>query len=153
MRTLMDKLTAARPLHQRGIPGGTHTEQDLLHSLHRDLSELLNSRRSLLVHIEELPACVRDSILAYGLPEFDPISRVGIADGRSLKQTIESLIQRFEPRLSQLEVHVVETASGHGRVDLQIHAMLQSPHASKKVIIETHIDTDQQLCTIQINDR
>lgn len=79
----------------------------LKQSVKRDLEWLLNSRR-LLVEIPPGLTHLQESLLTFGLPDFTHSSISRSEDQVALRQIVESAIARFEPRLTQVNVTLVE---------------------------------------------
>jgi type VI secretion system protein ImpF len=92
-------------------------------SVRSNLIWLLNSRRALV----DLPPGrhhLQRSLLAYGLPDFTHVS-IGTTDERDLlRAAIESVIRRFEPRLSQVVVSRPEAEPNGRNLQFQVTAVL-----------------------------
>ncbi|MDG2381843.1 MAG: type VI secretion system baseplate subunit TssE [Pirellulaceae bacterium] len=88
-------------------------------SINRDLEDLLNTRTrclSLPAHLEEL----NDSPASFGLPDFGRQSFESDVTKNRLRELIEDAIARFEPRLSNVQVSVVQTSmDGILRVEIE----------------------------------
>lgn len=71
------------------------TEDDLLHSIHDHLQRLLSARSGVLQHQPD-----------YGLPELDRIYQ-GLPNSEiSLVFQLQRMIEKYEPRLTQVQVFV-----------------------------------------------
>jgi type VI secretion system protein ImpF len=109
----------------------------------RDVAQLLNaSPLETVVDLEALPY-VRRSVLNFGLPS--PTGKYASSVSRQdLSSQIESVIQRFEPRLSRVRVTPDaqrEEAMTH-EVSLRIDAQLWGQPAPFQVVLHTSIDTE-----------
>lgn len=99
--------------------------------LRRDLEWLLNTKRS-LVRIPPGSRHLGQSLLAYGLPDFTDGS---LEDGdmrRRLIRAIEEAVRRFEPRLTDVAVTLVEDKGVARQLRFRIDALLDldpSPEA------------------------
>lgn len=69
----------------------------------RDLEDLLNTRQTYRDMPEQFTE-VRDSIIAYGLPDVLSIESVSNAHRAEIARAIKSVIERFEPRLREVKV-------------------------------------------------
>ena len=69
----------------------------------RDLEDLLNTRRT-VTDIAPALVEVRDSIVAYGLPDIASVQAASTFDRNTIAGAIGSVIRRFEPRLRDVTV-------------------------------------------------
>ena len=72
----------------------------------RDLEELLNTRQTYRDMPQSLTE-VRDSIMSYGLPDILSIEAVSTNQRAEIGQAIRDVIVRFEPRLRNVHVSMV----------------------------------------------
>ncbi|MCE9529821.1 MAG: type VI secretion system baseplate subunit TssE [Planctomycetes bacterium] len=73
----------------------------------RDLEELLNTRQT----YRDLPEAyteVHDSIICYGLPDLMSIDSVSSNTRSAIGRAIQHVIERFEPRLRDVRVNVLD---------------------------------------------
>src|SRR5580692_5911477 len=73
----------------------------------RDLEDLLNTRqtyRDMPAHLTE----VHDSIMAYGLPDILSFDSVSTQERAQIGQSIQQVIERFEPRLREVHVSLLD---------------------------------------------
>jgi type VI secretion system protein ImpF len=104
MPSLLDRLIdpeSGGTVARRGYGVNQMTE-----AVRRDLTELLNTRQShdgLSPDFDEL----HRSILAYGLPDLTTFSAVTPEERRQIGQTIERIIETFEPRLRDVRATVL----------------------------------------------
>lgn len=117
--SLFNRLTDRDP---RSVHEGTANTwdqlQELKHSVARDLTDLLNTRRRESDIPEEFTEVTR-SIAAFGMRDLSssPIDR------EQIRRAIENCVRTFEPRLSHVSVFVEETAVS--QVGFRIVAMLR----------------------------
>jgi type VI secretion system protein ImpF len=71
---------------------------ELRQAVRRDIEWLLNTRRSLLPGLDELPEA-SSSHLAYGIPDLTQFATRSAADRQRLCGIIAEALRRFEPRL------------------------------------------------------
>lgn len=80
----------------------------VLHSIVRDVTDLLNTRPRSVGWRAQLCE-LHSSLLSCGLPDYTGRDFVSAADRESLRQSIESLLRRMEPRLRDVRVVLLET--------------------------------------------
>lgn len=138
---LLDRLIDAEPAEPSDRPLSTAATMDALRaSICRDLEELLNTRRRwrswdpALTHLDR-------SLAGFGLPDFasgafnDPRRR------EELRQLIEACIRRFEPRIVDLRVTLIEaTDRVSGTLRLRIDALLRADPAPEPIAFDTVVD-------------
>jgi len=73
----------------------------------RDLDDLLNTRQTFRDMPEYLKEC-RDSILSYGLPDIMSLDSVSRAEQSNIARSIQRVIERFEPRLKDIHVMLLD---------------------------------------------
>jgi type VI secretion system protein ImpF len=126
--SLFDRLTDYEPRNSREVLP-PESEQLRLHedSVARDLTNLLNTRRSEADIPEEFPY-TRESLAAYGIQDFTTAPM----DREAIRRAIERTIRQFEPRLSRVQVALTEESglkfsyriSGMLRVDLGLEPVV-----------------------------
>lgn len=120
--SLLDRLIDDAP--DRPADRTAPTVRDVRASVRRDLENLLNTR---MVRREGVDAHeqLRQSILTYGLPDFSAI-QLGVAEHKeSLRQAVQTTIERFEPRLRRVSVQLLDIGDDRERVlHLRISAVL-----------------------------
>lgn len=115
-------------------------------SVRRDLELLLNTRKSKISGIERF-AFVNKSILNFGVAEmsdFDPRTTEG---QEHIKTLIKSAIELFEPRLSGVEVAVID-AGGDGKLNIKILALLEIALTLTPISYDATLDTKTQLYSL-----
>ena len=122
--------------------GRGHVVADVQASVRRDLAALLNARRPW----EDLPdrfAALRDSILGYGLPDFAAGAFNAPAARETLRREIEQAIRRFEPRLSDVKVTLLDSRSTMTPIlRIRVAGVLRIPGGdSEPVTFDTALDT------------
>jgi type VI secretion system protein ImpF len=137
--SLFDRLTDFEPRNPREAPWSRPDQLNLLKvSIARDLTDLLNTRRS-EADIPEEFELTRDSVAAYGVQDFTAAP----VDREAVRRTIESSIRRFENRLIRVHVNLAESTdfifafriSGVLRVQLMFEAVVydaELPVASRR---------------------
>lgn len=79
--------------------------EQMIDTVRADLEELLNTRQSRPLHDCPYPN-VKESILAYGLPDVNSIPGATIRDSEVVCEHIKRLIELFEPRLKNVHVEM-----------------------------------------------
>jgi type VI secretion system protein ImpF len=121
--SLLDRLTDPESEGTIGRPGYSVTQ--MVDSVRRDLENLLNS------HLTEraIPAeyvQVKNSIAAYGLPDLVSLHSGGPEASQKIAAALEEAITRFEPRLSNVRVTILEGSNARQlKLEFQIQATLR----------------------------
>ena len=102
--SLLDRLIDEDPGGPRQPPTpGYQLLRDLKQSVCRDLQNLLNTRTRFLAwgtHLRELD----QSLLSYGLPDFNSVNLASESDRMRFCRLIEDVIRNNEPRLFEVRV-------------------------------------------------
>jgi len=106
-------------------------------SLRRDLEWLLNSRRTPEAVGSEFQE-LEQSLYNFGLPDATTLSRDSLRDRTKLTRMIEETLRTFEPRLSQIQVVLVDSATGSQHVmRFQIEALLDMDPSPEHISFDT----------------
>ena len=114
-----------RYLRTRRVQEAPYTLRALKGSVSRDIEALLNTRRELF---DELPPDfkeVNNSLLFYGLPDFTTMSLMSHQDRKKINRMIKQTIEKFEPRLKDVNVVVLAPTGLDQALHFKIEAMLQ----------------------------
>ena len=117
-------------------------------SVRRDLEWLLNTKR-LLVAIPALSTEIGDSVLAYGLPDFTHASFGLLDDQRELRRVIEEAVLRFEPRLTQVRVTLLEGNPNDRHLRFRIDAMLDIEPTPEVVTFDSVLQMPARSIVVQ----
>lgn len=101
--------------------------EQIIMAVRRDLEDLLNTHRAIINLPEEFVE-IRTSPVGYGIPDFGSLSTSTVHQRESIGRTVEEIIGRFEPRLREVTVHVLDenrSAAHHLSVRFQIEARLR----------------------------
>jgi type VI secretion system protein ImpF len=125
--------------------GGTQTRrgygiEQMVSVVGRDLEELLNTRLGVIHLPEEYPA-LQQSPLAFGLPDFGSVKTASAQSRQAIGRSIEEIVERFEPRLVDVRVHLVSDprAKDSLAVRFQIEAKMRVapfPDVSFETVLE-----------------
>lgn len=111
-------------------------------SVSRDLENLLNTRRHILVP----PAVyteLNNSLFCYGLPDFTSKNPATVSAGSQLRLEIEKTIARFEPRLKNVSVQMDSSARTGRHLNFRILAVLVVDPLTEPVTFETSFDANR----------
>jgi type VI secretion system protein ImpF len=112
--------------------GGTQARsgygiEQVIAAVRRDLEDLLNTRRGIITLPEEFPELVQSPV-GYGIPDFCSMQTSTPHQLATIGRLVEDTIRRFEPRLRDVRVHLVEDGRGAQHqlsVRFQIEARLR----------------------------
>lgn len=114
--------------------------RELRASVVRNVGWLLNTVQ--LMADDELEAypAVQSSVLNYGVPAL-PGTTPGSIDVAQVADGIRAAIQRFEPRLSEIDVKVVDGGerSAVGEITFAIHARCWGPQTAERLDLRTSL--------------
>jgi type VI secretion system protein ImpF len=113
----------------------------------RDLENLLNARRSILVPPVSYRE-VNNSLFVYGLPDYTSRNPGNVSVRSQLRLEIEKTISRFEPRLKNVAVHI-DTRTGNSRdLGFRITAVLVVNPITEPVTFDTSFDLNRSKYSI-----
>ena len=128
-----------------------YTVEQMLAAVRRDLEELLNTHQTnqdLPLEWEQL----RASLLTYGIPDLVSVSVSSSADKEQVAQLLETVVNRCEPRLRDVRVHVTSASEGETRaLKFNIDARL-NVDPSPEVAFVTVVDLLTGKASIQQRD-
>jgi len=108
-------------------------------AVRRDLEDLLNTHRSRA----DLPAGfveLEHSVFTFGVPDAAGLTALALEGGERIGRLVEDLIGRFEPRLREVRVRLVDPAEiRRGRVRFRIEARLRlepAPEVEFETVLE-----------------
>ena len=113
----------------------------------RDLENLLNTRRHIFDPPDEFRE-VNESLFTYGVNDFISQNPGNISVRKAVKQDLEKVIARFEPRLKNVNI-VVEGDSIINSLRFRINAMLVVEPESEPVSFDTFFDVNRGEYTVK----
>lgn len=120
--SLLDRLVDEAPRTQREArPLRTQSRRQLMASVMRDLSWLLNSRTS---HPPEEFDRRELTVIDYGIPDFGSYSPANPDDQRLLASRLARAIAFFEPRLKNVSVRVAPAMPNERSLQVAVDAEL-----------------------------
>ncbi|MBI5590672.1 MAG: type VI secretion system baseplate subunit TssE [Deltaproteobacteria bacterium] len=108
----------------------------------RDLENLLNSRRHILVPPVSYRE-VNNSLFVYGLPDYTSRNPGNVSVRSQLRLEIEKTISRFEPRLKHVAVHIDSRVSNTRDLGFRITAVLVVDPIAEPVTFDTYFDLNR----------
>ena len=135
--SIFDRLSDPDAMGTASAPG--YDPREMMDSVRADLEELLNSRQAAGDIPKEYKE-VRESIVAYGLPDLVTYDGASHEQCTDLAKMIGGVIARFEPRLKNIRVTVVRGQQYDARsVRFHIDASLNvnpAPDVGFETVIE-----------------
>lgn len=139
--SLLDRLTDDAPRVSIDAPmTRAESERAYRRCVERDVEDLLNTRRTMFPAPDAL-AEVRHSVYDYGLIDTTGIP-VGTADGRdTLLAALRDAIVRFEPRLAETRVRLLEADQGSApQLRFVVEAVLLMERERQQVVFDTVLE-------------
>jgi type VI secretion system protein ImpF len=138
MPSVLDRLLDDRPDVSTESPAQRGRGlRDLKISVRRDLEYLLNARCN-FVEIPDDLVEARKSLLMFGLPDFSTFNLSSPAGRQKLIKIVEKLIRVFEPRLTRVEVSLVQDARAADRsIHFRIDGLLRVEPTPEPVSFDT----------------
>lgn len=122
------------------VRGGTQSLRDLKQSIRRDLENLLNTRWRCTAWPPNLNELGK-SLVDYGIPDFSGSALGSVANREEFRRIIERAIQRFEPRLKQVKVDLVDGNDPLDRVlRFRINAMVEADPLPEQVVFDSALE-------------
>lgn len=136
---LLDRLMDADPDAPPSLPP-THTEavEALRTAVRRDLEALLNARRFRMPLPKQMTA-LQVSPLGYGVPDPTAGSFTEEERRRAMAREVEIAVRRFEPRLTNVRVHLSELDRElfDRTLRVRIEAVLRTDPVPEAITFET----------------
>jgi len=111
-------------------------------SVVRDLENLLNTKRSILIPSAECRE-VNSSLFVYGLQDFTTQNPKSSMVRQQLRQQIERVIARFEPRLKNVKVNLEASARNERNLRFRINALLIADPVAEPVTFDSYFDVNR----------
>lgn len=147
--SVLDRLVDLEP--DRSVEPEWAREQgvaELREAVKRDLEALLNTRQTrpdLMNSTED----VATSVLTFGLPDFTSNGVGGVDEQEVLRSAVEQSVQRFEPRLKQVQVKLLPPNNRFERsLHLEIDALLWIDPEPIPVMFDTILQPNLGSCRV-----
>jgi len=140
-KSIVDRLTDHRhtPSGLRPEPAGE--KEEYIASVARDLEWLLNTLRHPDIEFDAFDE-LRTSVYAYGMPDITSLNRDSPDAKRHLLRSVEQAIERFEPRLRDVRVDLVESEGEQFRRELRFYVQgtLMMDPAPRRLVFNGLLD-------------
>lgn len=104
--SVLDRLIDHEPKQSEELPvSRAESVRRFKEGVRRDLEWLLNTRQPVVTLGEDSE--LETSLLAYGLPDVTSFSVRSVHDRQRLTESIQDVIQRFEPRITNTKINLV----------------------------------------------
>lgn len=138
LASLFDRLTDNEPRNSREAPPPDWEQlREYKLGVARDLTNLLNTRRSQSDIPEEFER-TRESLAAYGVQDFTTAPM----DREEIRRAVERTIRLFEPRLSRVQVVLVEGTLF--QFSFRISAMLRMDTGVEPVVYDADLPKESR---------
>jgi type VI secretion system protein ImpF len=123
---------------------------DVKYNVARDVEKLLNTRAPVGCSVyKELPISVL-SLDHFGLPDFSGMSLASPEDRLNVCWAIKRCIERWEGRLSNVQVVIKNEASSIGRLGFEISAVLSLKSYSELISFDAQLDSSSQAYHVSV---
>ena len=112
--------------------------------LMRDLENLLNTH-AINIDIDQHRVELSKSPLNYGMPDFSNIEYGSESAQRELCQTIQAIIIKYEPRLSDVDVNLRKNDVTESSLFIDISACIQAPLNTENVYFQARYDVNDRM--------
>lgn len=139
--SVLDRLLDDEPHNTHETPKSRHQVlRELKQSVRRDLENLLNTRwRSIAwpPNLDELDL----SLVNYGIPDFTGVNMAAPSERERLRQVIERIVRKFEPRFKTVKVKLLDNADNADRtLRFRIDALLHAEPAPEPVAFDSQLE-------------
>jgi type VI secretion system protein ImpF len=137
----LDRLLDDEPGNRKEQPRSVGQQlRELKHGLRRDLENLLNTRWRCRVWPPELDQ-LDVSLVNYGIPDFTGVNMSVPAERENLRIVIQRAITRFEPRLKNVVVTVLQNADEFDRVlRFRINGVMRAEPSPEPVTFDSELE-------------
>jgi type VI secretion system protein ImpF len=147
--SLLDRLTDEEPDAARDAPKAYSKKlRDHKNSVMRDLSGLLNSRLAELVD-PDFPSCAA-SLLGYGLLDISSRTAQSPSDRERIGRDLQATIERYEPRLRNVQVSAVQSHDGGAQLHFSVRALLQVDPEPEPIYFDTVLDREKAAVAVSL---
>jgi type VI secretion system protein ImpF len=108
----------------------------------RDLENLLNSRRNILVPSESHQE-VNKSVFVYGIQDYTAQNPKSPTARQHLRLDVEKTIARFEPRLRNVNVRIESPDPNERNLRFRVTALLVADPITEPVAFDTYFDANR----------
>jgi type VI secretion system protein ImpF len=140
--SVLDRLRDDEPeVSFEPVRARSKTVAEIKQSVRKDLQRLFNTRQGFPGEPRpgqpELVGELQNSLLTYGLPDFCSTSVTSPLDQNRIRRALKLAIERFEPRLCDVDVKLLPTAASERALHFLIVANLRVKPAPEAVTFDT----------------
>ncbi len=141
--SILDRLLDDEPGNSReSVRQRTVDFRQIMASVSRDLENLLNTRRNIIIPGSACPE-VNNSLFVYGLPDFTSKNPATTSSQAKLRLEIAKTITRFEPRLKNVTVQLDLSDTPGRHLKFRIIAVLVVDPLSEPVSFDSSFDANR----------
>ena len=140
--SVLDRLLDDDPTNNQEAPKARHQVlRELKQSVRRDLENLLNTRWRCMVWPPNLDE-VDLSLINYGIPDFTGANMGAPSERERLRQIVERIVKKFEPRFKSIKVKLLDNSDKADRtLRFRIDALLHAEPAPEPVTFDSQLDS------------
>jgi type VI secretion system protein ImpF len=128
-------------------PNSPQYERKLKAAIRRDLTALLNVRRS-EADVDPKYAHAADSLLNFGVIDFTALNLTSSVDQEQVRYSVERAIRHFEPRLSHVSVFLEEPNSSAPLVRFTVEATMSIGNRREEVVFPVALHRDSRRVSV-----
>jgi type VI secretion system protein ImpF len=139
--SLLDRLLDDEPQNTQEAPKSRHQVlRELKRSVRRDLENLLNTRWRCVAWPPNLDE-IELSLINYGIPDFTGVNMAAPSERERLRQVIERIVRKFEPRFKLVKVTLLTNSENADRtLRFRIDALLHAEPAPEPVTFDSQLE-------------
>jgi type VI secretion system protein ImpF len=141
MPSVLDRLLDDEPENTQETPKSRHQVlRELKQSVRRDLENLLNTRWRCVAWPPNLDE-VELSLVNYGIPDFTGVNMAAPSERERLRQIVERIVRKFEPRFKSVKVRLLDNVDDTDRtLRFRIDALLHAEPAPEPVVFDSQLE-------------
>jgi type VI secretion system protein ImpF len=151
LASVLDRLLDDDPRTLQEAPGACRYDlRRHKRAVARDLEALLNVRRTAdrAALLEGFPQA-RDSFLEYGITDLAGLSLLNPDHRQRLREQIRQAIQRHEPRLAQVRVHLDPARDATRTLRFRVEALLELHPHRPPVVFDALLQLSSNACQVR----
>jgi len=147
--SILDRLIDREPrVSSEPAPERSQHLATIKEAVKRDLEWLLNSRRLVADRPAEL-SHLSQSLLTFGMPDLGSSTLNNAHDQDRVRREVEQSIARFDPRLSQVRVTLVESRDVDRTLRFRIDAILQVEPSPEPVTFDSVFQVSRRAFVVE----
>lgn len=115
-------------------PLRTYSRAQLLKSIEKEVSRLLNTRRNIGIEAgKKLHEAIQGTVLDYGFVDFASIEGTALSSWHRVANALKEIIERFEPRLIEVQIDILGFSKNKQSLNLGVDGKLKEDPTGEKV--------------------